>query len=532
MIIDDERHMRNLLRLAIQWKELGVDRLLEARDGAEGLKLIMDERPEIIITDMRMPVKDGVFLLQEISQLSYPHRVIVVSGYDDFQYLKKTIEYGGFDYFIKPIDEEQLQERLKAAIAEIRRAVDEQDRHRETAIQLNEQKMTIRSEKLTYWLQHPDSFAQIRSWFQEEFGWPQGQAYYLAQIHMVERSERIIRLFDKRLDLLYFSILNIADEILEFPRNGAAFRDLSTGGSVCLLIRASDQYDAESICAKIVSAIHRAYRISAEIWMSPVQCFPDGVDQTKSVLQEIALHRNLLSPSPNSVYTARHITASEVISLLDEENDLKRILVAAHRHEIANTVTQMIGKCKDAGFIQLRQITWWEQELEWLKLNVLSDFIQDPMHKIARHFGNLRYWDDQGKFSLAELEQSLLDHLMMLADKVDMNRERSQKSDLHRVREYLRSNFHKPILIQDLAEMFYMNPEHLARQFKQEFQVGIKEFMTQLKMEQAKRLLANRNLRIHEISDMVGFSDEKYFSRVFKKETSLTPQQFRHNMID
>ncbi len=116
MIVDDEKHVREGLLLLAEWERFGIKTVIEAADGEEAMKLVAKERPQIIFTDMRMPKKDGVALLQWLYTSNWKTKTIVVSGYDDFRYLKETITYQGFDYLLKPINPTDLNKTLQRAV--------------------------------------------------------------------------------------------------------------------------------------------------------------------------------------------------------------------------------------------------------------------------------------------------------------------------------------------------------------------------------------------------------------------------------
>lgn len=116
IIIDDEKHVREGLLLLGDWKQNGIDTILEAENGEEAIELITKHRPEIIFTDMRMPKKDGISLLKWIDATEINSITIVVSGYDDFTFMRNAIYYKSFDYILKPIDPEVLNETLERAV--------------------------------------------------------------------------------------------------------------------------------------------------------------------------------------------------------------------------------------------------------------------------------------------------------------------------------------------------------------------------------------------------------------------------------
>ncbi|WP_026583272.1 response regulator transcription factor [Bacillus sp. J33] len=118
IIVDDEKHVREGLMLLADWNRYGINTIMEAADGNEAVKLITEHRPEIIFTDMRMPKRDGISLLKWIHSSDISSKTIVVSGYDDFEYMRNAICYKSFDYILKPIDPEILNETLERAVTE------------------------------------------------------------------------------------------------------------------------------------------------------------------------------------------------------------------------------------------------------------------------------------------------------------------------------------------------------------------------------------------------------------------------------
>lgn len=116
IIIDDEKHVRDGLQLLADWKGNGIDTVYEAEDGDEAIRLIKEHRPEIIFTDMQMPKLDGISLLKWIAESELTSITIVVSGYDDYTFMRNAITYKSFDYILKPIDPDLLNETLERAV--------------------------------------------------------------------------------------------------------------------------------------------------------------------------------------------------------------------------------------------------------------------------------------------------------------------------------------------------------------------------------------------------------------------------------
>ncbi|MNY48880.1 HTH-type transcriptional regulator YesS [compost metagenome] len=92
---------------------------------------------------------------------------------------------------------------------------------------------------------------------------------------------------------------------------------------------------------------------------------------------------------------------------------------------------------------------------------------------------------------------------------------------------FLDKHYHEDISLADIASRFYLSREYISRKFKQEFEVNLSDYLGQIRMSKAKVLLCNPNLRISQVAEMVGYQDEKYFSKVFKKMSGMTPNEYR-----
>ncbi|OXS61729.1 hypothetical protein B1A99_03715 [Cohnella sp. CIP 111063] len=525
IIVDDERRTRKFLGMAIDWRSLGITTVLEAADGEEAYRIIAQERPTIILTDMRMPNKDGVDLLRLLRELPYPHKTIVISGYEDYAFLKKTIEYGGFDYFIKPIDETEVYERLKDALRELERENEKAAALLGNARAMNERRLLLKDSLLT---QTVDRSAAIPAGEAEELlgdEWRlwQGRSYSLCMCRIQERAGRIERAFSDRKDLLYFSIVNVAGELLDFPRRGTAFRYQSEEGVIVLLL--FDARDEKALCGELARTMLRTFGIRMEIALSSRRFFPHGMAEAFEEAEEVRQSVNHLRPDPDGVY-AETAEPAGMLSLLQEERELRMILTGQSRSDIKRFLSELLSGCAQAASLTTRQILWWEQELKWLQ-ELYAGSGRSEEDKEAAEDQRLVYWDDTGAFSLERLAESLERRLLRLAGEIGRLQGRERKETIYEVRDYLKRHYTEPLMIKDVSAQFFMNSEYVARLFKQEFGIGIKEFVTELRMNHAKLLLGNPYLKVGEIAEKIGFADEKYFSKVFKRETGLTPQQFR-----
>ena len=124
LIIDDVSLVRDAVKMLGQWDMFDITEIYEARNAQEALAVIQAEKPDLIITDMKMPVMDGTALLQYLEAEHVPGKVIVISGFSDFAYMRTAIKSGVVDYILKPIDPQDLNNAISSAIGQLEQAAE------------------------------------------------------------------------------------------------------------------------------------------------------------------------------------------------------------------------------------------------------------------------------------------------------------------------------------------------------------------------------------------------------------------------
>lgn len=117
LIVDDESPVREAVKLLGEWERFGVKVVLEAKNGLEAKALIEQERPAVILSDIQMPHCDGIELMEWVHDHASSSKLVVLTGYDEYSYMRRAIQYGSFDYLLKPIDPDVLNDTLSRALA-------------------------------------------------------------------------------------------------------------------------------------------------------------------------------------------------------------------------------------------------------------------------------------------------------------------------------------------------------------------------------------------------------------------------------
>ncbi len=233
IIIDDEKHVREGLLLLAEWEKHGIHTILEAEDGDEAIELIKEHVPEIIFTDMRMPKIDGINLLKWLHSSGLKSKTIVVSGYDDFEYMRSAVFYKSVDYILKPIEPDVLNETLDKAVKEW----NDQARLRKSQI---EETSFINEVKTLYWDRIFSSFCskeEISKSMEEKINLEFGITITEKQktVALLSIKSIVNKSFQGDQDHGFFTLINICNELLKKQNDGVCFRNSNKPDELVLL---------------------------------------------------------------------------------------------------------------------------------------------------------------------------------------------------------------------------------------------------------------------------------------------------------
>ncbi|WP_024371665.1 response regulator [Exiguobacterium sp. ZOR0005] len=125
LIVDDESPVREAVKLLGEWERLGVTNVIEASDGDEAKAIIVKERPALVLSDIQMPRCNGIELMEWLHREAEATKLIVLTGYDEYSYMRRAIQLGSFDYLLKPIDPDVLNDTLERALVDVRPTEDD-----------------------------------------------------------------------------------------------------------------------------------------------------------------------------------------------------------------------------------------------------------------------------------------------------------------------------------------------------------------------------------------------------------------------
>ncbi|MGN8771155.1 response regulator transcription factor [Paenibacillus barengoltzii] len=526
LIVDDEKHVREAVRYFVPWEEYGIEAVYEAANGKEAVELIKAESPAIIFTDMRMPLMDGAELLEWIHEHSPRSKVIVISGYQDYSYVQPAIVYGGMDYLLKPLNSKQLVLAAERAVQKWKSEEQERFRALHQNIQLNMLQPLYWDKVFSELVSGSRPYRELKRPLEEQFGLsPEVQSCRIAVFSLMNR--RLLQRFNQDAQLSAFVAVNVCNEIIAdcCGKRGYAFRYWNTGMDIVIAFW-GDAGGVEECLSRINESMRQTYQVQFHIGAGEVSRFPEGLTVSFEQAKQAIRQRNLLPGSGHiHFYQGAANGFKEESPFQHYIEPFKLAALSGQPDRIAEVLEKWYEQVAAMPAIRQEQLEKWQKELESAMLRWRQE-IWGGEPGATVNLDLEQFLDEEGYISLDRWKQTIADALQNFSQERILN----QKLDcqlVNDIKRYINDHYHQEITLQHIAERFFISRENISRKFKQIANENLSDYLTRLRIDKAKALLANSDMRLTQIAELVGFQDEKYFSRVFKKTTGQTPREYR-----
>ena len=532
LLVDDEIWNRKSLQDQVNWRSLGIEISGEAKNGVVALEMIRQDQPSIVITDIRMPMMDGIQLM-EILHTEFPHiLIIILSGYAEFEYAKKAIYFQAFDYVLKPIDTDQLEATLKRAVAVLRENELKHDDILQLTQKVNESGSLSKEKFLTNLIIGSDlSEEEINHLVRKkgfQFHWPR----MVILIIKAENFDEIAELKYKHdRELTSFVLANVIGELFQNYEDSIIFRNFTRQKELILIkgfATDNDRVIIEEIYEKCQTVIHTVREITKfELYIGIGREFTHIKDARHSYTQALeAVHNSGI------VHTNRIIHIDEVSSRIDyyiypdnKEKALIYYLGNGYKPQANQLIEELFSELSDSKTIHPQSIRNTVLELTFsmnklLKKHhmMLENLLNEPNipDKIMNEF-----------FTIKELKEWLKEISTEVIDFVSGSKKTGLKKTVLELISYLDQHYSNELTLYGVAETLFINPVYLSRIFKNETGMTFNDYINKLRMEAALKLLKDNNLTMNDVSEMIGYGNTSYFLKKFKEFYGCTPTEYR-----
>ncbi|MCM3633931.1 response regulator transcription factor [Paenibacillus camelliae] len=539
IIIDDEEPLREAIKILGQWEELGVSHIYEANNGKAALELLAQHSIDIALIDMKMPEMNGKQLLQELER-KYPRLLtIVISGYDDFEYTKQAIRSRVVDYLLKPINRQELNQSLRKAVdlMEARRKEEEESIHQNITLNMSLPKL---KEKLYLSLIDRSYTRYYNEDLVKLIGADQpNQLLAAVSIYMLNMKQLAKRRFKEDIDLLHFAVTNIVHDITSSYFQSFSFANPKRERDIITILTFEGSYREDMLYKlyhqmnKLSTTLRELFQLEVVIGIgSPVHNIQEltvSFDQAKRAVMKYDLKREYNSGAVMKSDDALEGNTSDYQSVLTRLNQLKQASEAGRAMQ--SFYQYLAGQLEKAEQFTLGQSEKLLEEMIIMFNDVAMEFGVASSKLPIGADEPLRVLGIDGDYSNTEQLGSILQQLVQgYKEMIDQEQQQDTSFKIQDIKKYIDQYYYEDIKVTMFAEKYYLSREYLMKLFKQQYGRGIHEYVQHVRMEKAKELLADEQLKVQEISDMLGYKDNNYFSKAFRNRFNMTPSEYRQSL--
>lgn len=528
LIADDELRICELIFRLIDWESLGMSVIAVAHDGRETIKIIKNEMPDIVITDIRMPGYNGVDVIRIGKEYNSDIQFIIISGYSQFDYAQNAIHYGVSDYLLKPVKAEELTK----ALLRIKNRIDKNNQmysQVKKAWTLEQQNRRLYREQLIMEIAHGKGFDVLTkdmNTLNEQYKYEFITGFFTIVIvkadglNFEEKTESSF-LYEKIQQSLSFAFAPVMQEM-----QGT----MLDNGTYIFLFNYENEY------AEIESQIHRLLNqmlLQKDVFKKLHLTI--GLGKRVNCLAEVGKSYEtayLAIKDRILVGTDRIIEGKEKIVVQDYKDyflhtvrELENVVENLDDKRISDIIQEWgtaLSKDKEINGYQIEQSAKALVNSYLLSMQK-NNYTLDEDDNLLKDFMK----SIENCISLGEIQELLSGTLEQSLSEYRHKRALSGSKPIRDAKEYIRNNLAGNLTIQEVSEYVGYSSAHFSVRFKQECGITFSDYVMESRIEKSKELLKNTRETIESIAAAVGYSDVKSFTKNFKKYTEVKPSQYR-----
>ncbi|TVQ24525.1 MAG: response regulator [Spirochaetaceae bacterium] len=516
LVADDAAQIRRGIGEGIDWRQAGIDKVFIAANGTKALDIFLSNPIDIVVADIRMPGLDGLELSERIRHSGKPAKIIILTGHSEFRYARKALQLGVVDYELKPTSADRIYKLVIKARKEI-----------ETELASAEALRAKFANDLVSGA--VAASATIRGDLLRLFGFDATGVLVSVRIDADNKSSNGIASHEGRAAEARILILQILGE--EWPESDFVVFDLEPLVWQFVVRIREFPVRPTRVQRTIASVLQRINRAIEPVIGTTLSAGVSGHGTADALPQQAAESARALQhrlyKGPESVTLASEITIgnnAEIVHVTDEKR-LRGYIEECYMAGVSLIIDQEFDaitspRCCTRSLIRDRCL-----DLIHILVRTLQDNFSDWQQLFEVSLGRLRFFPD-------------FDHVDRYRDWVHqtyreiIGRWSEVKGKKHghmllKAMQFAEARFADPISLQDVAEHISASPNYVGHLFCEEAGITFRQFLNQVRVKHAQRLAESTELLAYEIASSTGFSDYKYFAKVFKQITGSTISQIR-----
>lgn len=505
LIVDDEVIIRNSIKNKIEYADNHFV-FEEAKDGIEALQIALNLRPDIVITDVRMPQMNGIEFITKLKKILPDIQTIFISGYNEFDYVKSALELESCAYVLKPIKKQELNCAVHKAIEKIRQ---NSLLHTSTQMQLN----------------LLDKF--LESFYNET-------AVSLSDFDNVLKNLHFQTMHYQILLVRFIDTINTAEYTEQTLNSVVTFISVEytsritsvSGNNFVIFLTSAEPMDLISYSRTLIKQLSIKYALDISIVLGrqtdTIADMPDIFKDAKDSLKllhlynthEIILPQQQLEPSWSSEFP---------------ENIARSIIDNIY----TGNSTDLEDAVKNLSLFIQGTPTMTLYSINHIFSQILSDIL-----RILYERQSPKTLIDQGillmhRFSVCNLQEDFSSQFLDYCKCVVSSFQKSTSIDeiMHDAEAYIQAHYNEEITLKKISSFYYLNSSYFSISFKTVTGRNFNEYLTDVRIEHAKKLLSNTSIKINQVARLVGYEDTSYFGKAFRRHTGVLPSEYRKKLL-
>lgn len=529
LLVDDEILVRDAIKENIDWAGIDCELVGDCQNGQEAAEFVKKNPVDIVLTDICMPYMDGMELSHFLHD-NYPDVVIVIfSGFGEFEYAKKAIQYNVSEYLLKPITAMELT----SVINDMKVKVDQRQNEKRKMENLTKASENYRKNAQVIRSKAIEALVNCTQDVKESLEQLKGMGiellsshYRVAQFDIDLYSDMYQIDLEKRQEsaLMAFVLYNITDEIVSRENAGIAYQEGSS--RVCVLFTGTRTKDFSnricSICREIQQKVKEVIGIEVSMGIGSWVKAPEELIHSYNLAGKAIQYRYLLGG--NLLLDMEETLVDQNVSLHEMFQHLTDTLKTGKKESMELTMSKIEETIKGALVNKSRACVYLQQAVRAIG-NAYESMTTDAQNVLEQRENLVHRLTDQKTFQQAiglvkEYAQQVFDELS------SMNSSSGQRQALLAL-DYIQNNYMDcELSLNSICSYLSISTSHFSTIFKEVTGETFMEVLIRTRMQKAKELLENTTLKNYEIAEKVGFSDPHYFGISFKKMTGKTPTEY------
>jgi len=515
-LVDDEPILLEGIRSKIDWESIGLNFVGEATDGEIALSMMQELKPDILITDVKMPFMDGLELSCAIKKIQPWIKIIILSGHDEFEYAKKAISIGVEDYILKPFTADEVIESLKKACVQIDKERSQLSNISKMQEELKSKNKLIQKEFLND-LVHG---AFDKNAIQEKsamLGLDINSNNFRILISKIESSENNVQNQQQACSLINSYSSAWTHALSFFHHNNLL---------VCI-IKGKDKTELEENTFHIAETIEHI--VSKNHNCKVISTIGKSVEVIEKIYDSYKDAKKLLEITKSEksvIISSEDIEDDTELLSLKESNPLVERLKYAGKSEIPSLIDESLTLIHNN-----------RGQFQVFASYLLVDLIF-AVSKLVEHFGGDLKTENPEMIQRSFIDEAVTDEgtfvqkmkaiLNFALDYRDSRFTSRYGTIILKAKDFIEKNYsNQNTTLTSVAEYVCLSPNHFSTIFSQECNTTFIEYLTNVRIEHAKQLIKNTDMKGYDIAYECGFSDPHYFSYIFKKNTGQTPREYK-----